>query len=248
MTRLKGKVAIVTGASSGIGEATAEALAAEGAAVAVAARREERLRGLASRIEERGGRALVVATDVTDRAAVEALVERTRDELGEVDVLVNNAGIMPLSFVKNLHVDEWERMVDVNVKGVLYGTAAVLPGMMERRSGHIVNVSSVAGRRMFPAGSVYCATKFAVTAFSEGLRMELSPEYGIRVTSIEPGAVATELADRITDDDVEEMFAPFREMEMLESEDIAESIVYAVTAPPRANVHEILVLPTEQER
>ena len=247
MSTLNDKVAIVTGASSGIGEATARILAADGAAVVLAARREERLHDLKEEIESNGGQALVVPTDVTDRNAVKALAEKTKDAFGRIDILVNNAGLMPLSFISKLHVDEWETMVDVNVKGVMYGVAAVLPAMLEQESGHIVNVSSTAGRRVFPGAAVYCATKFAVTAFSEGLRQELSARHNIRVTCIEPGAVATELPDTITDEDLlEGLSKRFESMTRLESEDIAESIRYAVTSPSRVNVAEVLVMPTEQ--
>ncbi|MBZ0114706.1 MAG: SDR family oxidoreductase, partial [Thermoanaerobaculia bacterium] len=161
-------------------------------------------------------------------------------------ILINNAGIMPLSFVRNCHVDEWERMVDVNVKGVLFAIGAVLPGMLERKSGHIVNVSSVAGRRVFPSGAVYCGTKFAVTAISEGLRAELTASHGIRVTAIEPGAVATELTDTITDPEVETMFAAYNQMKKLEAEDIARAILYAVVQPAHVNVSEVLVMPSAQ--
>ena len=185
---------------------------------------------------------------MTDRQAVQLLVDHTLNEFGTIDILVNNAGLMPLSFVKNLHEEEWERMVDVNIKGVLNGVGAVLPTMLENESGHIVNVSSVAGRRVFPGGAVYCATKFAVTAFSEGLRSELAPKYNIRVTCIEPGAVATELTDTITDEEILANFEKRKgQLTPLESEDIAESILYAVTSPQRVNVNEVLVLPTNQK-
>ena len=248
MSTLADQVAIVTGASSGIGEATARALAAEGAAVVLAARREERLHDLKEEIENNGGQALVVSTDVTDRKAVEALIEQTKEAFGRIDILVNNAGLMPLSFVAKLHVEEWERMVDVNIKGVMYGVAAALPTMLEQESGHIVNVSSTAGRRIFPGAAVYCATKFAVTAFSEGLRQELSARHNIRVTCIEPGAVSTELPETITDEDLlEGLSKRFENMTRLESEDIAEAILYAVSSPSRVNVAELMVMPTEQD-
>jgi len=242
MSRLASTVAVVTGASSGIGAATARALAAEGASVVLAARRADRLHALADEIG--ADRALVVPTDVTQRADCEALVGATLDRFGRLDVLVNNAGVMPLSFVKNARVDEWTRMVEVNVNGVLFMTAAALPHMTERKAGHIVNVSSVAGRRVFVGGAVYCATKHAVTAFSEGLRMELGPRYGIRVTSIEPGAVATELPQAIAD---EEFIAASRfSATPLEAETVAEAVVYAVTAPAGATVHEVLLMPIDQ--
>ena len=247
MTALLDQVALVTGASSGIGAATARRLAREGAAVARAARRTDRLLAHKDEVEAEGGQALVIETDVTDRPQCERMVARTLDAFGRLDVLMNNAGVMPLSLVKNVRVEEWERMVAVNVNGVLYGTAAALPAMMVQRRGHIVNVSSNAGRRVFVGGAVYCATKFAVTAFSEGLRMELGPEFGIRVTCIEPGAVATELPHAIADEEFKRRTAgDFDGVTPLESEDVAEAILHALTAPPRATVHEVLVMPTTQ--
>jgi len=245
---LKGKVAAVTGASSGIGRATALALARAGARVLAGARRTDRLEALASEIGAAGGEALARPLDVTDRASCGAFVEAAASEWGPVEILVNNAGLMPLSFVKRLKVDEWERMVDVNIKGVLYMTAAALPAMTAARSGHIVNVSSVAGRLVFPAGSVYCGTKHFVTAFSEGLRQELSARSGIRVTCIEPGVVATELTGTITDESLASFVEGAKKMEALKSEDIAASILYALGAPPHVNVNEVLIRPREQER
>jgi len=248
MTDLSDAAAIITGASSGIGEATARLLADDGAAVALAARREERLTGLQADIEDEGGTAIVVPTDVTDRAQVQELADATLDAFGSIDVLVNNAGIMPLSLMKNCHEEEWEQMVDVNVKGVLHGIGAVLPVMLDQEQGHIVNISSVAGRRTFPGSAVYSGTKFFVRALSEGMRNELSPTHNVRVTSIEPGAVDTELPNTITD---EELLAALQEgnedMEMMESIDIARAIHYAITAPERVNVEELLVMPTDQQ-
>ena len=247
MTDLTDATAIITGASSGIGEATARRLAADGAAVVLAARREERLADLQAEIEADGGTAHVVPTDVTDRAQVQALVDEAVEAFGAIDVLINNAGIMPLSLMENLHEEEWEQMVDVNIKGVLYTIGAVLPVMLDQEQGHVVNISSVAGRRVFPGGAVYSGTKFFVRALSEGMRDELASAHNVRVTSIEPGAVDTELPHTITDEAVlEGLSDSFEELEMLESEDIAEAIHYALTAPQRVDVEELLVMPTDQ--
>ncbi|MEP0546137.1 MAG: SDR family oxidoreductase [Rhodothermales bacterium] len=249
MSALEGKAAIVTGASSGIGAATARALARAGASVALAARREDRLHALRDEIEADGGRALVVATDVTDRAAVQRLADRAKEAFGAIDVLVNNAGVMPLSYLKNMHVDEWLKMVDVNVNGVLHGIAAVLPTMMAQRSGFVVNVSSVAGRSLFPGGAVYCGTKFAVRAISEGMRQELTPTFGIRVTCIEPGAVATELGQGITDEELmRDTAGLFDGVQFLEADDIARSILHTLEAPPHVDVSEVLIMPSGQAR
>lgn len=242
------KVAIVTGASSGIGRAAALALAGAGARVAAGARRTDRLDELQREASASGGQVMCRRLDVADKKSCDEFVSAVVEEWGSVDVLVNNAGLMPLSFVKKLKVDEWDRMIDVNVKGVMYCTAAVLPHMAAKKSGHIINVSSVAGRIVFPAGSVYCATKHAVTAFSEGLRQELSARSGIRVTCIEPGVVATELTDTITDESLAQFVENSKKMESLSAQDIASAIMYAVDAPPRANVNEILIRPVSQER
>lgn len=245
---LTDKVAIVTGASSGIGHAAAQSLAKRGVRVVLGARRRDRLDELASEIQSTGGQALSFVTDVAQRQSCEDLIQYTIEQWGRIDILVNNAGLMPLSFIKNLHVDEWDRMIDVNIKGVLYCTAAALPHMLTAKSGHIVNVSSVAGRIVFPAGSVYCATKHAVTAFSEGLRQELSARKNIRVTCIEPGVVATELTNTITDESLQEYVKGSKKMEALQSQDIADAILYAVFSPNHVNVNEILIRPTSQER
>jgi NADP-dependent 3-hydroxy acid dehydrogenase YdfG len=244
---LKHKVAIVTGASSGIGEATAHRLAASGARVVLAARRVERLEVLAAQIEERGGTALVVPTDVTDSHSALRLARTAGDAFGRIDILVNNAGIMPLSPIAKLQVDEWDRMIDVNVKGVLHCIAAVLPAMLDQGSGHIINVSSVAGRRPFPSGTIYSASKFAVRAISQGLRLELSPTEKIRVTDIEPGVVATELMDHITDHETADRFKTnWSGKRSLTPDDIAETILFVASQPDRVNVNEILVRPTDQ--
>ena len=245
---LTGKVAIVTGASSGIGEATALALSKAGAKVAIGARRTDRLEKLKQTIEKNGGEAFMQKLDVTKKAECDSFVDAVVKKWGTVDILVNNAGLMPLSFFKNLKVSEWDQMIDVNIKGVLYCTGAVIPHLVAKKSGHIVNLSSVAGRIVFPAGSVYCATKHAVAAFSEGLRQEFSVRYGIRVTSIEPGVVATELNDTITDESLKGFVEAAAKMVALQAQDIANAIVFAVDSPQHMNVNEILIRPTTQER
>ncbi|MGB6037475.1 MAG: SDR family oxidoreductase [Cryomorphaceae bacterium] len=243
---MKNKVVIITGASSGIGKATAIKLAKEGAAVVLCARSEDELEELQNRIESDGGKALVVKTDVTKPSDFKNAVNQAINEFGTIDVLVNNAGLMPLSLVEKLKTDEWNQMVDVNIKGVLNGVAAVLPTMREKRSGHIINISSSAAHRYFPGGAIYCATKAGVKMFSEGLRQELAPEYGINVTSIEPGAVDTSLLETITDEDILEKLQGMKEMTRLESEDIADSIYYALSQPERVNINDVYLMPTEQ--
>ncbi len=246
MAKLEGKVAVVTGASSGIGEATAEALAAEGASVVVAARREDRLADLSKRIEQNGGKVLAAACDVADEGQAHALIRKAADEFGRVDVLVNNAGVMLLSTVGKGLSDEWRRMFDVNVLGLLYTTEAAVEAMKRQGGGHLVNISSVAGRKVTrDASGVYAGSKHAVGAISEGLRQELL-EDNIRVTIVEPGAVATELTDHITDEDARESVGALENIERLQSEDIANAIVYAVTQPDRVSVNEILIRPTQQ--
>ncbi|TLS35971.1 SDR family oxidoreductase [Pseudalkalibacillus caeni] len=241
--KLKEKVAIVTGASSGIGEAIAKHLADEGAKVVLAARREEKLADLSSNINEKNdGSAIVVKTDVTSKDDMENLVARAKEEFGKVDIVINNAGVMLLSFIKNDKVDEWAQMVDVNIKGVLYGIHAALPDMLEQGSGHLVNVSSVAGHEVFPSSTVYSATKYAVRALSMGLEKELS-KTGVRVTNISPGAVETELTHHITDEEVMGMFKDRADRKKLHADDIARAVVYAVTQPDYVNVNEVVVRP-----
>ncbi|CAB4243173.1 putative enzyme [Methylacidimicrobium sp. AP8] len=248
MKPLSRKTAIITGASSGIGRATALALAREGANVVAAARRFDRLEALARRIADEGGNALPIRCDVREPSEVENVVDAACKQFGGIDILVANAGIMPISLMRNLHVAEWMATVDVNFKGVLASIAAVLPRFLAQKSGHIVTLSSVAGRKVYPGSAVYCATKYAVRALSEGLRMELSPSDNIRVTVIEPGAVITELLETITDRAaLEEIQKNFEEGRALQAEDIASAIVYAVTRPPHVNVNEILIRPTFQE-
>ena len=245
---IKDKVAIITGASSGIGYATALALSKAGAKVAIGARRIDRLEDLENKIKENNGEVYSQRLDVTKKDECNSFVQNVLKKWGTVDILVNNAGLMPLSFVKNLKIDEWDQMIDVNIKGVLYCTAAVVSHMIEQQSGHIVNISSVAGRIVFPAGSVYCATKHAITAFSEGLREELSVRKNIRVTCIEPGVVSTELTNTITDESLKGFVENSKKMESLKAEDIANAILYAVDAPKHVNVNEILIRPTTQDR
>lgn len=246
MMDLKNKVVLITGASSGIGKATAMKLAKEGASIVLCARSEDELNTLKEKIESNGGKALVAKTDVTKPADFAEAVKKALDAYGSIDVLINNAGLMPLSYIEKLKTDEWEKMVDVNIKGVLNGVAAVLPTMRKNKSGHIVNISSSAAHNYFPGGAVYCATKVAVQMFSEGLRKELAGQYGINVTSIEPGAVDTSLFETITDDDIKEKLKGMKQMTTLEAEDIANAIFYAVNQPDRANVNAVYLMPTEQ--
>ena len=246
MVKLDGKVVVITGASSGIGEATAEALAEEGATVVVAARREERLSELVERLNGGGGKALAVECDVTDEEQAHALIQRAKDEFGRVDILINNAGVMQLSKIEKGLSDEWRTMFDVNVMGLLYTTDAAVQVMKEQGSGHLVNVSSVAGRKSGPLRGAYSGTKFAVNAISEALRQELI-EDNIRVTVVEPGAVETELPDHITDEEAREGIQSVYGLDdILQAEDIANAIAYCVSQPERVSVNEILIRPTQQ--
>jgi NADP-dependent 3-hydroxy acid dehydrogenase YdfG len=242
---LNGKVVAVTGASSGIGEATALACARAGAAVALAARRTERIEELAERITKDGGRAIAVPTDVGEEDQARAFVQRAHSELGRLDVLVNNAGVMLLGPIENAPTEEWRRMIHANILGVLYCTHAALPLMREQGSGHIVNVSSVAGRIARAGSGVYNLTKFGVGAFSESLRQECVA-IGVRVTLIEPGAVATELPGHNRPEVLEQMAKRFAGVTPLAAEDIAAAILYAIGAPPNVSVNELLVRPSGQ--
>lgn len=246
MTNLSGKVALITGASSGIGAATAATLAAAGVKVGLAARREERLDERCAAIRSSGGEAVALPLDVSDLASARRAAQALIDAFGTIDILVNNAGLMPMSDIDELKVQEWRRMIDVNFGGVLNLTAAVLPTMMERRSGHIVNVSSIAGRKVFRGLTVYGATKHAVTAFSDGLRMEIGKKHNIRVTCIQPGAVATELAEATVGPRRQALEEARREFTFLEGRDIGETILFALGAPPTVDVAELFVLPIDQ--
>jgi len=245
---LRDKVVIVTGASSGIGYATALALSKAGAKVAAGARRVDKLESLKNEVQENGGEILIKNLDVTKKEECDSFINLVTQTWNRIDILINNAGLMPLSFFKNLKISEWEEMIDVNLKGVLFCTAAVIPYMITKKTGHIVNISSVAGRIIFPAGSVYCATKHAITAFSEGLRQELSQRYNIKVTCIEPGVVSTELPNTITDKSLESFVESVKKMESLKAEDIANAIIYSIESPHYLNINEILLRPLSQEK
>ena len=244
---LSRQVVAVTGASSGIGEATAVACARAGASVSLAARRADRIEALAQRIGEEGGRALAVETDVGEESQARAFIERTHAELGRLDVLVNNAGVMLLGPIAGAPTEEWRRMIHANVFGVLYCTHAALPLMANQGSGHIINVSSVAGRHARAGSGVYNLTKFGVGAFSEALRQE-SVAMGVRVTLIEPGAVATELGGHNRPEVLEQMAKAFQGVTPLAAEDIAEAILYAIGQPANVSVNEVLVRPSGQVR
>lgn len=244
---VKDKVVVITGASSGIGEATARRLAPLGAKLMLGARREERLIELTTVLDSNDeyGPAAYKVTDVSDREQVNALIEAAIEKYGRIDVLINNAGLMPLSYLDELKVGEWEQMIDVNIKGVLYGMAAVLPYMRRQHNGHIINVSSVAGHRVLPSFAVYSATKFAVRAISEGLRQESRGE--IRSTIISPGLTATELPQHITDSNASQNMKELYDI-AISPDAIANSIVYAIEQPEDVDINEVVVRPTRQER
>jgi NADP-dependent 3-hydroxy acid dehydrogenase YdfG len=243
---IAGKVVVITGASSGLGEAAARLLSAEGATVVLGARRAVRLKSLVDELTALGGKALARTTDVTDRDQVKRLVDRAVERFGRVDVMLNNAGLMPQSLLASLKVDEWDQTIDVNIKGVLYGIAAALPHMQRQKSGHIVNVSSVAGHKVGPGSAVYSATKHAVRALSEGLRMEVKP-YNIRTTIISPGAVASELANTVTDPAVAGRIHKMYEEIAIPPDSFARAVVFAMSQPEDVDVNEILFRPTRQE-
>jgi len=242
---IEGKVVVITGASSGLGESTARHLAELGATVVLGARRVDRIDALARELTANGQPALAVQTDVTDRVQVQRLVDAAIARFGRIDVMINNAGLMPHSPLERLKIDDWDRMIDVNLKGVLYGIAAALPPMQAQKSGHIINVSSVAGHKVRPGGAVYSATKHAVRALSEGLRQEVKP-YNIRTTVISPGAVDTELPNSITEPDVAANMRKIYEV-AVPADAFARAVAYAMGQPDDIDINEILFRPTKQE-
>jgi NADP-dependent 3-hydroxy acid dehydrogenase YdfG len=242
---IEGKVVVITGASSGLGESTARLLAARGAKVVLGARREDRIDALVKEITAKGGSAIGFKTDVTKRGEVEALVKGAMDKYDRIDVIVNNAGIMPIAPMAALKVEEWDRMIDVNIKGLLYGVAAVLPIMQKQKQGHIINIASVAGLKVFaPGGAVYSATKFAVRAVTEGLRLEHKAD-NIRTTIISPGAVATELVESSSEEAARENLRELIEI-AIPADSIARAIAYAIEQPAEVEIDEIVVRPTAQ--
>lgn len=241
MSNVNGKVIIITGASSGIGEATARMLAKNGAKVVLGARRTDRLETIVKDIDAEGGIAEYQALDVTQRSQLEAIVQLAQSKFDRVDVLINNAGIMPLSTLDQLKVEEWDRMIDVNIKGVLYGIAAALPVMKAQKSGQMINLSSIGGHTVSPTAAVYCATKFAVGAISEGLRQEVGGD--IRVTVISPGVTESELADSISDETARIGMQKFRKLS-IPAEAIARAILFAIEQPDDVDISEIIVRPT----
>jgi NADP-dependent 3-hydroxy acid dehydrogenase YdfG len=241
MSHITGKVILITGASSGIGEATARLLGSRGAKVVLGARRIERLEALAAEINEAGGSALAQALDVTRRDDMQAFVDNAAERFGRVDVIVNNAGVMPLSKLEALKVDEWDRMIDVNIRGVLHGIAAGLPLMQRQRSGQFINIASIGAYAVSPTAAVYCATKYAVRAISEGLRQEVGGD--VRVTLISPGVTESELADSISDEGARRVMQDFRQI-ALPADAIARAIAYAIDQPDDVDVSELIVRPT----
>jgi NADP-dependent 3-hydroxy acid dehydrogenase YdfG len=237
------KIALVTGASSGIGQATAVRLAADGHHVVIGARREDRLAELADKIRADGGSVDAVRLDVTDRADVAAFADGAVARHGRIDVIVNNAGVMPLSRLDSLLVDEWDRMVDVNIRGLLHGIAAALPHFQRQGGGHFVTVASIGAHEVVPTGAVYCATKYAAWAITEGLRQEVDPS--IRVTTVSPGVVESELADTITEAGAQEMMRTYR-ADTIPPSAIADAIAYAIGQPDDVDVNELVIRPTRQ--
>lgn len=245
MKNIEGKVVVITGASSGLGEAVTRMLSAEGAIVVLGARRTYRIQTIAAELIKKGGKAIWQTTDVTVATEVKKLVDIAVETYGHIDVIINNAGLMPHSPLERLKLDDWNQMIDVNIKGVLYGIAAVLPYMTKQKSGHIINVSSVAGHKVNPGGAVYSATKHAVRIISEGLRQEVKP-HNIRTTIISPGAVATELPNSITEPDVAEGIKKFYNDVAISPESFAHAVLFAMSQPEDVDINEILFRPTRQ--
>jgi NADP-dependent 3-hydroxy acid dehydrogenase YdfG len=242
---IAGKVVVITGASSGLGEATARLLSAQGAGVVLGARRADRLQSLASELTGRGGKALAVTTDVTRRDQVKKLVDAAVQTFGRIDAMINNAGIMPRAPLERLTIDDWERTIDINIKGVLYGIAAALPHMKQQKAGHMIFVSSVAGHKVGPDFAVYAASKFAVRVLAEGPRQEVKP-YNIRTTVISPGAVATELPNSVTEPDLAQGIRKFYDAFAIPAESFAQAVAFAMSQPEEIDVNEILFRPTRQ--
>ncbi|WP_121356179.1 SDR family oxidoreductase [Flavisolibacter nicotianae] len=243
---IEGKVIVITGASSGLGEAAARNLSEQGAIVVLGARRVERIQALADELNKNGGKALAVATDVIQVEQVKTLVDAAVNTYGRIDVLINNAGLMPHSPLERLKIDEWNQMIDVNIKGVLYGIAAALPYMKQQKFGHVINVSSVAGHKVRPNGVIYSATKHAVRVISEGLRQEVKP-YNIRTTIISPGAVATELPNSISEQDIAADIKDFYENFAIPASAFARAVAFAISQPEDVDINEILFRPTSQQ-
>lgn len=243
---IKGKVVVITGASSGMGEAAAKHLSALGAIVVLGARRADRIEKLAKEIQENGGQSLAIAMDVTKRDQVKKLVDLAVEKFGRVDVFLNNAGVMPLSPMDRLNVDEWDMMINVNIKGVLNGIAAVLPYMKEQKSGQIINTSSVAGHKVFNGSAVYSATKYAVRALTEGLRMEVKP-YNIRTTIVCPGAVKTELLEHISEADIQLANKDYVGEVGISPDSFARVVAFAISQPEDVDINEVIFRPTAQE-
>jgi len=244
MSNIEGKVVVITGASSGLGEATARHLASQGASVFIGARRMDRLQTVVADIQRAGGQVAAKQVDVTKRREVDAFVQAAVAKFGRMDVLVNNAGLMALGPIDKALVDEWDRMVDINIKGVLYGIAAALPVFAQQKGGHIINIASVAGHKVSMGGAVYCATKHAVRAISEGLRQEVD---GIRTTIISPGAVQSELPLGISDPDTAAHVQEFYRQQAIPADAVARAIAYAIEQPADVDINEILLRPTVQE-
>ncbi|WP_321332668.1 SDR family oxidoreductase [uncultured Bacteroides sp.] len=246
MENIEGKVVVITGASSGFGKITAEYLSERGAIVVLGARRTEKIEAIAKEINKKGGKALAITTDVTDVEQIKNLVDSAVKTYGKIDVLLNNAGLMPISPLEYLKIEDWNRCIDVNIKGVLYGIAAALPHMKEQKSGQIISVSSVAGHRISPGGAIYSATKYAVRVISEALRQEVKP-YNIRTAVISPGAVDTDLPGSITVNDVAAGIKQYYAENAIPADSFARAVAYIISQPEDVDINEVLFRPTKQQ-